>query len=70
MPCGRVPYARSGERRFAPVIGYQQLMLDLGGKNVVFLLEPGELGLQVTHAPLKAAHFSYDAGIRPADVAV
>lgn len=40
-----------------------------GGKHVVLLLEPGELGFQVTHPPLEAAHFGYYAGIRPADVA-
>jgi len=52
------------------VTGNQQLVLDFGGENVVLLLEPGELGFQVTHSPLEAAHFSYDAGIRPADVAI
>jgi len=43
---------------------------DLSGKHVFLLLEPSQLGLQVTHTPLKAAHLGYYAGVRPADVAV
>jgi len=54
----------------ALVASYEQLVADLGGKHVFLLLEPGKFGLQVTHAPLEAAHLGYYAGIRPADVAV
>ena len=44
-------------------------MADFCGKHVLLLLEPGQFSLQVRHAPLKAAHFRDDAGVKPADVA-
>ena len=44
-------------------------MADFGSEHVFLLLEPCQFGLQVMHAPLKAAHFGYYAGIKPADVA-
>jgi hypothetical protein len=60
---------RSGECWFALAGSHEQPVASLGRKHVVLLLEPGELGLQVTNPPLEAAHFGYNAGIRPADVA-
>src|SRR6516162_4429611 len=60
---------RSGERGFALPADHEQLVADLRSEDVLLLLEPGQLGLQVPHAPLKPAHFRYDAGVRPADVA-
>jgi len=59
----------SGERWFALTASYEQLVAGLRGKHVFLLLEPRKFGLQVTHAPLQAAHFGDYAGIRPADVA-
>ena len=60
---------RSGERWFALTASYEKLVTDLRGEHVFLLLEPCQLGFQVTHAPLEAAHFGYYAGVRPADVA-
>ena len=60
---------RSGERGFALPASYEQLVADFGSEHVFLLLEPCQFGLQVMHAPLKAAHFGYYAGIKPADVA-
>jgi hypothetical protein len=60
---------RSGECWFALAGGHEQAVASLRREHVVLLLEPGELGLKVTNPPLEAAHFGYNAGIRPADVA-
>jgi hypothetical protein len=43
---------------------------NLGCERVVLLLEFDELGLQIAHTPLQAAHFGYQARIRPANVTV
>src|SRR5258708_4115207 len=36
----------------AAEVGHELVVADLGGKRVFPLLEPGQLGLQVTHTPL------------------
>jgi hypothetical protein len=59
----------SGEGGLAFAAGHEELVTDPGRENVVLLLEPDELGLQVLHTLLEAAHFREHAGIRPADVA-
>jgi hypothetical protein len=61
--------SRSGERWFALAGRHEQAVTGFSREYVVRLLKPGELGLQVTNSPLEAAHFGYNAGIRPADVA-
>src|SRR6266487_4678641 len=59
----------SGEHGFAFAAGDNEFVADAGRKHVVRLLQPGQLGLQVVHPLLEAAHFREHAGIRPADVA-
>src|SRR5260370_21517374 len=47
----------------------QHFMTDPGGEHVVDFLQPGKLGLKVTHASLEAAHLRNHAGIWPANMA-
>src|SRR5262249_12525539 len=59
----------SAQRGLGLAASSNELVTDPGGKDVVCLLQPGELCLQVMPPLLEAAHFSKHAGIRPADVA-
>jgi hypothetical protein len=60
---------RSGECWFAFTGSHEQAVTGLGREHVVRFPKPGELDLQITNAPLKTAHFGYNAGIETADVA-
>jgi hypothetical protein len=57
----------SGERWFAAPI--DQVVSDLHGKCVLFLLKPDKLGLKIANTLLEATHLTDHAEIRPADVA-
>ena len=63
----RVGGHSSGERWFAML--NHQVMSDLHGERVLFLLKPDKLGFKVTNALLEATHLIDHAGIGPADVA-
>jgi hypothetical protein len=56
-----------GEHRLAGT--NQQVMADLRGKRVLFVLEPKQFGFQITNTLLEATHLVDHAEIRPADVA-
>ena len=44
-------------------------MTDSRGEHVIYLLQPGKLGLKITHTSLQAAYFRSHAGIWPANMA-
>jgi hypothetical protein len=46
-----------------------QVMSDLHGKRVLFLLKPDKLGFKVAYSLLEATHLIDHAEIGPADVA-
>jgi hypothetical protein len=63
----RVGGRSSGERWFA--VPNHQVMSDLHGKRVLFLLKPDKLGFKIANTLLEATHLIDHAEIGPADVA-
>ena len=51
------------------MVRYKKFLTGLRSKRVVLLLEPDELGFEITYSLLEAAHLRDHAGIWSADVA-
>jgi hypothetical protein len=51
------------------MVRYEQFLAGLRSERVVLLLEPNELGFEITYSLLEATHLRDHTGIGSADVA-